>query len=290
VSLIAIIALFLAVPALVRTVADPDRGAVGAPQPVPTADGSPPGSPPQAGGPMQARLDEFVRSCRQSGNYRAGQVVYPRSIDMRVHGTISYFAAVDTADVPTPPRQVIQSDDPAVEGIVVECVVGARLVAVGNGIEVSDASSADGGWQYQAFTPSGLLEWSWSVTATEPKDQQLRLELRPAARDLDSLRLLTAPSAAYQTTVRVEGSVLERGAYWLQTEGNALKVILGGIGAALLAVLAFSQKVRDSIKGLRHPAASDRSSSPDTPEADDPAVTPPSRQGSPPAGKRSRRR
>ena len=57
-----------------------------------------------------------------------------------------------------------------------------RLVSVGGGIDIDPSTDSDGGWRYPEFTQSGILEWSWSVTPRTPVPQELRLELKPAAK------------------------------------------------------------------------------------------------------------
>ena len=114
------------------------------------------------------------------------------------------------------------------------------------------ADTADGGWRYLDFTPSGVLEWSWSVPPRSPvSQQQLRLELRPAARS--SERILghyRTSTADYVTTVNVSATFIDRLAYWFKTQWEPLTVVAGSIAAAILAILAFSSKARDGAKGL----------------------------------------
>jgi len=184
---------------------------------------------------------------------------------MRMGEAVTYAAAVDIRENPLPPGKLIDTDDPGSDPIYVQCVVGARLVSVGGGIGVDVADSSDGGWKYQEFTPEGELKWSWSVTARSPVDQQLRLELRPAARQSQLIRNANT-SASYVTRVSVDASLIGRSWYWLQTEGNLLKAIFISLSAALLAILAFSAKIREALLKLigQHPESKrSRSGGPD---------------------------
>jgi hypothetical protein len=235
---------------------------VTAPEPTDNAEPTQAPSPttPSRGGsepPRQSedeQLSQFVSSCEEESRFRRGQVDYPSTLRMRMGEAVTFAAAVDVRDNPLPPEKVIDTDDPGSDPIYVQCVVGARLVSVGGGIDVDVADSSDGGWKYQEFTPKGELKWAWSVTARSPGDQELRLELRPAARESQLIRNANT-SASYVTRVTVDASLIGRSWYWLQTEGNLLKAIFISLSAAVLAILAFSAKVREGLVKVigRHP-------------------------------------
>jgi hypothetical protein len=222
----------------------PTRSAQPTQAPSPTTAPSRASEPPRQ--PEDDELSNFVRSCQEESRFRRGQVDYPRTLRMRMGEAVTYAAAVDVRDNPLPSGKVIDTDDPGSDPIFVQCVVGARLVSVGGGIDVDVADSSDGGWKYQEFTPKGELKWAWSVTARSPADQELRLELRPAARESQLIRNANT-SASYVTRVTVDASLIGRSWYWLQTEGTLLKAILVSLGAAVLAILAFSANVREGL-------------------------------------------
>ena len=223
---------------------EPTRSAEPTQAPSPTTAPSRGSEPPRQ--PGDDELSDFVRSCQEESRFRRGQVDYPRTLRMRMGEAVTYAAAVDVRDDPLPSGKVIDADDPGSDPIYVQCVVGARLVSVGGGIDVDVADSSDGGWKYQEFTPKGELKWAWTVTARSPADQELRIELRPAARESQVIRNANT-SASYVTRVTVDASLIGRSWYWLQTEGNLLKAIFISLGAAVLAILAFSAKVREGL-------------------------------------------
>lgn len=197
-------------------------------------------------------LNDFTAACAKSGAFRQGQVDFPRTIDARVNRAVSYDAAIDIRSQPAPAEKVIDTHDPKSEPIAVECVVGARLVDVGDAITVQADSDSDDGWSYSEFTPSGVLQWSWTIT---PKaavgNEQLRLEIRPAVKLVRTAEFGIVPTSAnYLTTVNVSATWIDRVAYWFQTQWSPLKTVASVLGVALLAVLAFSTKVRESVAAL----------------------------------------
>jgi hypothetical protein len=200
--------------------------------------------------PLTGGLKRFVEQCGRGMNYREGQVDYPRRISVRLGQTTTYGAAVDIRDAPLPPRRVIPGEDPTAEPVVVQCVVGARLVAVGRGMEVQGGESSDGGWRYQRFIPSGVVEWSWSVTALSPRQQELRLDIRPAARTVGTLDIASTASTSFVTSVEVESSWIERLADWFQTEWPRLTAVAFVLAGAVTAVLIFSKETRMRVADL----------------------------------------
>ena len=176
---------------------------------------------------------------------------YPRTLSVQMAQATTYGATVDIRDADIPPGKEIHLDS-AREPIYVQCVVGARLISVGGGLDVETAADAtEGGWRYREFTPSGVVEWSWSVTPRTPVSQQLRLELEPAAKVLERVPGGNQTSTAdYVTTVNVTATHIDRLAYWFQTQWVLLSRIAGTVGVAILAVLAFSSKAREAIKSL----------------------------------------
>lgn len=226
----------------------------------PRPSGSPTASPSRSATPTQSptappttgTLEAFTRDCRGNAEFRAGYVRYPGSLSIPLGGTANYSAAVDVREVQGDPEEVIDHKNPKGSPVFVQCLLGARLVGVGGGITVeSTTADLDGGWRYYEFTPAGVVEWSWSVSPRQPIDQQLRLELRPAVKDIRAGALSElAASADYVTAVDVQATRIQRLDFWMDTEGKTLGTILGGLGAAVLAALAFSSKFREAVRGL----------------------------------------
>ncbi len=188
-------------------------------------------------------LLSFQRDCeRGAGRWRAGQVDYPDQLLVPLGRGTTYNAAVDVQDEPLPPDDVVENTGTSTfELVAVQCVLGARLVAVDEGIAV--APSAEGDWTYREFTPSGVVEWAWSVTATTPQGHELRLDLRPAVR-MDGLpNVLDMQVSSFKTDVNVDATRLERASYWFNTQWPLLVGICAVLAAAVLALVAFGRRI-----------------------------------------------
>lgn len=219
-------------------------------------------------------LDEFLRKCEESLDAdRQGQIDHPANMWMKVRENQSYNAAVDVRIDQVPPEINIDGPKPGSERVRVRCILSARLVAVGKGIEVVPSSDTDGdGWRALTFTPDGVVEWSWTVTPTVPADQELQLELQPAVKMGEgSQSAVRASTVYYKTEVFVEATRIERLSYWFNTQWPLLTSVVGAIGVAILALLAFSTKFRDAARAIfkRKPAATAESA-----EASDAAPEP----------------
>jgi hypothetical protein len=203
-------------------------------------------------------LDEFVRDCEAATTFREGQVSLPKEMLLRVGQSDSYSAAVDVRTKPAPPEKVIDSPSPRSEPIKVQCVLSARLVPVSDGVEVVPSTDADGdGWRTVKFTPNGVVEWSWTVKAVHPVDQRLRLELLPAVKmEVASASTIMSSNASYITIVRVDATEIEKLSHWFSTQWKLLAGVAAIVGAAFLAVLAFSSQAKEAFLKLfkRNPA------------------------------------
>lgn len=235
----------------------------------------------------EAELTAFSEGCDTAARqYVQGDVAYPRSLPAAMGEAASYEAAVRIRQVdPSSPTDLIDAADPTEEPVKVQCLVAARLVAVSETIDVEEPDEAgDGGWVYQEFTPDGTLEWAWSVTATAPRDGTLRLEMRPAVKGFDVTEVTRGRTARFSSDVVVDASWLQRGAYWTQHDGQALTVLAGFLGAALLGLLAFVPKVRDAVKGaLGRGGGAAPQPAPGPPTSPPPLAAPVAR-GRPPGG------
>ena len=194
----------------------------------------------------------FIRECRKSTTFRVGQVDFPNTFTLRLGETKSYSAAVDVRAEPAPAKRVIDAADPREEPIKVQCVLSARLVSVGATLKVAASGDTnEGGWMARQFTPDGVVEWSWDVSALEPRDQELRLELQPAvAVENTSLSQTISTTANFVTPVSVDASGLERVSYWFNTQWPLVTGIAGALAVAVLGILAFSSKARDALTAL----------------------------------------
>lgn len=199
---------------------------------------------------MPNAAQDFQRKCEQGvTSWREGQVSYPQTMRIALNETVTYEAAVDIGEDPLPADEVIETDSgsAASERIFVRCRLAAKLTAVSDGLDVSQDPDAEGsGWIYQEFTPSGVVEWSWAVTATEPVDQRLRLDLRPSLQVNELPSYSTANQVSFTTDVTVEASPIQLMWHWIQTQWPMIVGIATPLGAAILALLAWVQKVRAS--------------------------------------------
>lgn len=262
----------------------PGDGSGGDPPPFP---GAPPGDPepvdphptplpPPVGGPPDGGEDEgegegegggegegdpgesviaFQERCAHGvEEWRDALVDYPDRLSVTIDVGANYNAAVDARSEPLPPDEVIEVEDGTAtsEAVLVKCTVAARLTPVGRAMEVLDqAGETDAGWVLQEFTPSGVIEWSWTVTARHPVDEQLRLELRPAIVLDDSagdLEYAGKNVSSFTTDVHVEASALHHAAYWVDVNRPLIWTIGSAIGAATLAVIVWWRKARSPRK------------------------------------------
>ena len=72
-------------------------------------------------------------------------------------------------------------------------------------------------WIVRTFTPTGVIRWTWVVTAVEADDQDLELELQPAVRSQDGTILVGKSSteiSSFLTRDRVEEDAAHRVGAW----------------------------------------------------------------------------
>lgn len=165
----------------------------------------------------------------------SGQVVYPRSLEATKGVGISYQAAIDISGQPAPPDVQVDAPSATTAPITVECVVGARLTAVGD-LEVSTPDGdTEGAWSYQGFPASGVIEWSWTVTPRTTGHYSLRLELRPAAAAMSGeFRSLGSNARiAFTTEVNAVGDSIDKPIEWWARYWPAVSGILVAVGGLL---------------------------------------------------------
>lgn len=197
----------------------------------------------------------FIRDCEQATTFREAQLVFPEYKRIHVGHSESYSAAVDIRSDPAPADKTIDDPHPRSEPIKVQCVLSARLVPLGEGIEVVPDTDADGaGWRLLKFTPNAVVEWSWTVKPIYPVDQRLRLELMPAVMILATGQSSAInSSASYITDVYVEATQIEKLSHWFNTQWKLLATVAAALGVAFLGLLAFSSQVREAITKLFKP-------------------------------------
>ncbi len=241
-----------------------------------------PGEPGSGEQPLPDAAREFQHKCEQGlSDWREGRVTYPKQLTIPLGESVNYEAAVDIRDNPLPADQVIDAEggSTGTAQIFVRCRLAARLTPLSDSLEVSVDSEAEGnGWITQEFTPSGVVEWSWSVTANEPTDATLRLDLRPSLQVNELPSYSSANQVSFTTDITVEASFLQRTWFWIQTQWPLVLGVVTPIGAAILALLGWARKVRGEVSPVtRYPAAPPQPSSPaaSTPHFPGPQSVPP---------------
>lgn len=231
-------------------------------------DGTRPSGPPGVE-PPSADLLRFLEECAAGvRDWRSGQVSYPPSLTLHSAETVTYVAAVDVRAAPVPPSALVPGPSPTGEPVFVRCDIEARLVPLGSALVVDEE-----GWLSRRFTPTGVIRWSWAVTAVGFEPEDLRLDLRPVARAGEgSVALASGPAevSSFFTTAVIEEALLEKARRWWDAHWTTLAVIAGGLGAAVLALLRYSEQFARRWASAR---AAWRGAAAAPPGEDDPAPT-----------------
>lgn len=203
-------------------------------------------------------LRAFQAKCEEgAASWRAGQVDYPKDLIVTLGAATTYKAAVDVRDSPHPADEVIENFNGTTtsELVVVQCLLAARLVPVDDDIAVQTPEEGD--WVYREFTPTGVVEWAWSVEVSTPASHQLRLDLRPAVRVAEGPTATVTQVSSFTTDVRVESTLLERASQWFETQWPKLAGIAVVLGTAVLGLKSFGTRLfsRKPSTGPRHGAA-----------------------------------
>jgi hypothetical protein len=197
--------------------------------------------------PDPNQLAAFFANCEKGiATWRAGQVDYPARLSMDMGQLVAYVAAVDIRTNPLPAAQVIPGGTPESEPVAVQCLLGARLLPVGNAMEVDNRE-----WILRKFTPTGLLNWSWSVKAVAAGDHELRLELEPVVTTQSQYVLLQGGSppdvSTHVSQVHVNASWIQRVGQWWDDSWPIITVVAAGIGAAIIAVIKWGGEVFEAV-------------------------------------------
>lgn len=240
----------------------------------------PPDAAPSAGqvGVREERqLDAYAKRCesRLDRDYQRAVIHYPSSLPASMSRASAYVAALDLRVDPPPSGAVIHSENGVTERISVKCVVAARLNPVGTDLDVTPGDD----WQYQEWSPTGVVKFAWSVTPKAPNDGQLQLDVRPAVKGY-VVEPSVEPVATYITDVNVEASPIQELWYWTQSEWKLVAAIAVVFGGAFLGLLRWGKKARDGIRELfrRAPSSSttedrETAATTETSSSDEPAST-----------------
>jgi hypothetical protein len=193
-----------------------------------------------------ADVDAFLQECEQGvGTWQAAQVDYPGVLQVQFGEPAAYIATLDIRKASNASGKEIPGPGPESKPVFVQCVVAARLVPMGDGLTVDETE-----WVPRTFTPSGVVDWAWGVTAIEARDQQLRLELHPA---VESPLGLTVGGGATATTtfiteVRTEASAVQHVRQYLEDNWPAVTLIAGIVAAAVIGAIRFGGDVGEALR------------------------------------------
>jgi hypothetical protein len=200
-------------------------------------------------------FQQFLADCAHSfEGWRPGQVTYPHDVDVPLDGSRNYRARIDISpgaqDRPAPDA------DTAAVPLEVRCGIGARLVPVGTSVDVDDQD-----WVLLEFGEPGTVQWNWTITAGEPRDAQVRLELRPAVALVDGGYTVPAEdtnpgttTTTFTTDVHVQTSLLQRAGTWVTDSWPVITSVAVALGGGILALLTWGKKVRTAARALQEPA------------------------------------
>jgi uncharacterized protein DUF6777 len=201
-----------------------------------------------------AVVRKFVEDCKDGMvNWRRGQVRYPVDLSLDMDQSAAYVVDVDINDTPLPVEKIfiMPGTDPQSAPIEVQCALSARLIPVGKSLEVDKP-----GWSKREFTPTGLVDWSWSVTAHAAHDQQLQLELQPALTAQDEEILFeggdSSKTRTYITSVHVRTTKTQLVYQWWNDSGKIIVAIIGSVAAALIAIIKWGG---DLFRAIRNASA-----------------------------------
>jgi hypothetical protein len=180
---------------------------------VPTAEPPPP--------PLNdADLQRYVTDCaRQIDSWRPGQVRFAATLTIPLNQSAEYQATVDIRSGAQ--EQPAPSPGTLAENVVVRCGLGARLVPVGSGVSIGNQDE----WILRDFDTPGVVEWDWTIRATDADDTQVRLEIRPAVAVVYGGYVVPAnedshaPTVSYLTDIHVGAPLVDSAESWFTRTG-----------------------------------------------------------------------
>jgi hypothetical protein len=237
------------------------------------------GAPPTVA-PTPGELAAQLAQCRkgiEEWKKSAGQVDYPKTMTLTFGQATAYNAAIDISDTPQPAasRIIVARGEPTAEAITVKCAVAARLRSIGHDMTVEPAEDE---WQTREFGPSGVVKWTWTVTASSSSNKTLVLEMQPA--HLENGEPLVSSSGTeiveVSTQVQVKSTWIDRSKEWFETQWPKLALIVGLVAGGIAGAvrwLGLPWPPRKWFPKKRTPRRSRRSPAPAT-ASDPPDKTP----------------
>jgi hypothetical protein len=211
------------------------------------------------GNPLTADLtvSAFLDRCGDSTLRFLGQLTWPGELGpVKTNESTNYLAAVDVgSQLQTPKQLQIPGPTPNGTKVQVACVLNARLMPPQDESLAIDGKTTvdEKDWVSRQFDAGAVVDWTWSVTGLKPGDHALTLQVRPALQ-LDKSGPIQGDDSrivSKATTVHVlPGGVVDRIGYWYDHDYPILKKVGSGVGAALIAILAFSHKLREAVAAV----------------------------------------
>jgi len=218
------------------------------PSPSASPSAVPTGEPGDGGAQESEEFEQFVAACADSfEGWRPGQVAYPRTLDIDLDDSRTYTARIDIR--PGAQQQPPPDPETATADLQVRCGIGARLVSIGSSVTVDDSE-----WFLLEFGEPGVVQWDWTVSATAPRDAEVRLELRPAVATLDGRYTVPAESnpntatISFTTDVHVRSSAIQQVGTWFDQNWPVVTTVAVALGGAVLGLIAWVKKLRTAIR------------------------------------------
>jgi hypothetical protein len=228
----------------------PDAGPPGG-----AASNPPPTTAPEARpstSPSEADLRSFLQSCENGiQDWRHGQVDYPERLTLGLGDVTSYVAAVDIRATPMLPSEVIPGPSAESDPVAVKCAVAARLVPVGGALEVNPSQDS---WERRTFTPSGVINWAWTVKAVKAGAQDLRLELQPAVISEGGGDIVLSSGSnvgSFITNVEIDAPFIDDAKQWIEKTWGLIVTIAASLAAAILAIITWGGDLGQKLREFR---------------------------------------
>lgn len=183
--------------------------------------------------------------------WRDARVDYPGRLTLELGSVASYIAAVDIRENAILLSEVIPGQSPESAPAAVKCRVAARLVPIGDAVEVNPPQDE---WVNRFFTPSGVVNWAWTVKAVKPGRQELRLELQPAVVATDGGYVLLASDSIvgnFITSVEIDTSAMDDLKQWFEKTWGVIAAISAALAAAIIAFVRWSGEIGQALREAR---------------------------------------
>ena len=213
-----------------------------------SAPDSSPASPPGAGTSSSA-LRAFRDACAAGVDTGLqGRLSYPETLVLQYRESVNYNVALDVARNPLPPDRVIDVGEgkATAEEVKASCHVQAKLESIGDHTKIDGSDDSD--WVAYDFSPTGVIEWAWTVTADEPVDQSVRLRVRPAVLAGEALVYGQNSEVVATTSVSVDARWYDTWSYYVTQTAAGVTAMVVTL-SALIVLLA--TKGREVGKALR---------------------------------------